>query len=280
MRIIFMGTPDFAVPALQALIDSPHDVMAVYTQPPRPKGRGMEVQKSSVHILADRYDIPVHTPQSLKKDTVEQDIFKGYQADVAVVAAYGLILPRSVLDAPKHGCLNIHASLLPRWRGASPIQHAIWKGDDKSGVTIMQMEEGLDTGPILLKEETPITLDTTAQQLHDNLSLMGGSLIIRAINRIERDGRIDGEIQDDALSTYAPLLKKTDGEIDRQAPAVETHRQIRALNPWPGTYIDGLKGRVKILSAHLEGTGLVYDMVQPEGKKAMDYQAAKNGGYL
>lgn len=280
MRIIFMGTPDFAVPALQALIDSPHDVMAVYTQPPRPKGRGMEVQKSSVHILADRYDIPVHTPQSLKKDTVEQDIFKGYQADVAVVAAYGLILPRSVLDAPKHGCLNIHASLLPRWRGASPIQHAIWKGDDKSGVTIMQMEEGLDTGPMLLKEETPITLDTTAQQLHDNLSLMGGSLIIRAINRIERDGRIDGEIQDDALSTYAPLLKKTDGEIDRQAPAVETHRQIRALNPWPGTYIDGLKGRVKILSAHLEGTGLVYDMVQPEGKKAMDYQAAKNGGYL
>ncbi len=280
MKIIFMGTPDFAVPALQAIIDSPHDVLAVYTQPPRPKGRGMEVHQSPVHQLAARYNIPVHHPVSLKKSEDEQKIFADYNADIAVVAAYGLILPKAVLEAPKYGCLNIHASLLPRWRGASPIQHAIWKGDDVSGVTIMQMEEGLDTGPMLLKEETPITLDTDAQQLHDNLSLMGGRLILRALSQIDRLGRVEGEVQDESVSTYAPLLKKTDGEIKPTALARDIHCQIRGLNPWPGTYIHGHKGRVKILSAHLEGSELVYDKVQPEGKKPMDLISAKNGGYL
>lgn len=280
MKIIFMGTPDFAVPALQVLIESAHEVVAVYSQPPRPKGRGMEVHKSPVQQLAEKHNIPVHNPISLKKSEAERTIFADYNADIAIVAAYGLILPKEVLESPKYGCLNIHASLLPRWRGASPIQHAIWKGDDKTGVTIMQMEEGLDTGPMLLKDETPITLDTTAQQLHDNLSLMGGKLILKAVSQIERLGRVEGEVQDNALSTYAPLLKKDDGEIMPTASVMDTHRQIRALNPWPGTYIKGYKGRVKVLKAHLFGNDLVYDLVQPEGKKAMDMISAKNGGYL
>lgn len=275
-----MGTPDFAVPALQALIDSAHQVVAVYSQPPRPKGRGMEVQKSPVHQLAEAHGIPVHYPKSLRKSEDEQKIFADYNADIAVVAAYGLLLPKAVLEAPKYGCLNIHASLLPRWRGASPIQHAIWKGDDKSGVTIMQMEEGLDTGPMILRDETSIAADTTAQQLHDNLSMMGGSLIVTVLGKIERDGRIDAEMQDDSLSTYAPLLKKEDGLINEAASALETDRQIRALNPWPGTYTHGLKGRIKILSAHLDNNHLIYDVVQPEGKKPMDLVSAKNGGYI
>ena len=275
-----MGTPDFAVPALRSIIESEHDVIAVYTQPPRPKGRGMQVQKSPVHELAESHDIPVFTPKSLRKSEEEQASFAALNADVAIVAAYGLLLPKSVLDAPKHGCINIHASLLPRWRGASPIQHAIWKGDDKSGVTIMQMEEGLDTGPMILKKETPITATTTAQALHDSLSAMGGPMIIEVLDTMARTGNVQAEIQDDTLATYAPMLKKTDGEIDPSAPAHATDRQIRALNPWPGTYTEGAKGRLKILQAHIDGDMIVYDLVQPEGKKPMDLQSAKNGGYV
>ncbi|PCI01275.1 MAG: methionyl-tRNA formyltransferase [Alphaproteobacteria bacterium] len=281
MRIIFMGTPDFAVPALQTLIDSDHEVVAVYSQPPRPKGRGMQVQKSPVHILADTYGIDVHTPKSLKdKHPDDQDIFVNLNADIAVVAAYGLILPTRILEAPKYGCINIHASLLPKWRGASPIQHAIWKGDTKSGVTIMQMELGLDTGPMILKGETDITPTTSAQELHDTLSNMGGGLLVSALDQIKTDGKVSGEKQDDAHSTYAPMLKKTDGEIDPSASAVDIDQQIRALNPWPGTYITGLKGRVKVLDAHIDEGILIYDRVQPEGKKPMDIKSAQNGGYL
>ena len=281
MRVIFMGTPDFAVPALQAILDAGHEVVAVYTREPKPKGRGMQVQKTPVHELADTHNIPVHTPKSLKdKFPDDQDIFVAYNADIAVVAAYGLILPTRILNAPTHGCINIHASLLPRWRGASPIHHAIWKGDDVSGVTIMQMEEGLDTGPMILKGDTPITPTTTVQALHDVLSIIGGDLIVKTLATIEQDGKIISEPQDDTLSTHAPMLKKTDGLIDEGATAIETDRQIRALNPWPGTYTDGLKGRVKIMQAHLDGNTLVYDIVQPEGKKPMDAKSAKNGGYL
>lgn len=280
MRIIFMGTPDFAVPALQSLIDSDHDVIAVYSQPPRPKGRGMQVQKSPVHKLADHYDIPVHTPKSLRKSEDEQAIFADLNADIAIVAAYGLLLPKSVLEAPKFGCINIHASLLPQWRGASPIQHAIWKGDDVSGVTIMQMEEGLDTGPMILKGQTAISKTTTAQDLHDALSSMGGTLVLDALSAIERDGIITSEPQDDALATYAPMLKRSDGEIDEQAPAIETDQQIRALNPWPGTFVIGKKGRLKVLKAHIENNQVVYDVIQPEGKKPMDITSARNGGYI
>lgn len=281
MRVIFMGTPDFAVPALQTLIESGHDVIAVYTRAPKPKGRGMAVQKSPVHIVAETHNIPVHTPKSLKdKYPEDQQKFTDLEADIAVVAAYGLILPTRILNAPRYGCINIHASLLPRWRGASPIQHAIWKGDDVSGVTIMQMEEGLDTGPMIIKGETPITSTTTAQDLHDALAVIGQTLIVGVLDQINEAGEIKAQPQNDAEATYAPMLKKSDGEIDLAALPIETDRQIRALNPWPGTYMAGNKGRIKILEAHVDDNNLVYDRVQPEGKKPMDRQSAINGGYL
>jgi len=277
MRVIFMGTPDFAVPALQGLIDSDHDVIAVYTREPKPKGRGMEMQKSAIHTLADDHDIPVYTPKSLKKSTEAQAEFAALNADIAVVAAYGLLLPKAVLDAPKYGCLNIHGSLLPRWRGAAPIQYAIWKGDDVSGVTIMQMDEGMDTGDMILKVETPITPTTTAQNLFDTLSTLGGEAILQVLDNIDM---IKPEKQDDALATYAPMLKKSDGEIDLNAPAAAIDCQIRGLTPWPGTFIHGPKGRVKILKAHVEGDEIIFDLIQPDGKKPMDIQSAKNGGYV
>ncbi len=277
MKIIFMGTPDFAVPALQALIDSDHDVIAVYTREPKPKGRGLELQKSAIHELADTYGIDVHTPKSLKKSVEAQAEFAALNADVAVVAAYGLLLPKAVLDAPKYGCLNIHGSLLPRWRGASPIQHAIWKGDDVSGITIMQMDVGMDTGDMILKIETPITHETTAQSLFNELSSMGGDAILNVINNIDT---LTPEKQDDVMATHAPMLKKTDGEIDMNASAHDIDCQIRGLNPWPGTYVQGLKGRVKILKAHVENNEIIFDKVQPEGKKPMDLKSAQNGGYL
>jgi methionyl-tRNA formyltransferase len=277
MRIVFMGTPDFAVPALQTLIDSEHDVVAVYSQPPRPKGRGMVLTKSPVHELAEQSDIPVFTPKSLKKSENEQQKFVSLNADVAVVAAYGLLLPKIVLDAPKYGCLNIHGSLLPRWRGASPIQHAIWKGDDVSGITIMQMDEGMDTGDMILKAKVPIKPDTTAQSLFDTLSNMGGDLVLDVLNRIDT---IKPEKQDEALATHSPMLKKSDGEIDMDVPAREIDCQIRGLTPWPGTFVQGLKGRVKVLKAHIDGEDIIFDLVQPEGKKPMDPKSAQNGGYL
>ena len=279
LRIIFMGTPDFAVPALRALISSSHEVIAVYSQPPRPKGRGYEVEKSPVHLTADEHNIPVYHPINFKADE-DKETFKNLNADIAVVAAYGLILPKAILEAPKYGCLNIHASLLPRWRGASPIQHAIWKGDTQSGVTIMQMERGLDTGPMILKGETDITETTTAQDLHDSLSEIGGDLIVQVLDQVDKIGLPETEQQDDSLSNYAPMLKKEDGQIDPSQDIKDIDQQIRALNPWPGTFTQGLKGRVKILKAHIEGDQLVFDLVQPDGKKPMDLQSAINGGYL
>jgi methionyl-tRNA formyltransferase len=279
LRIIFMGTPDFAVPALQALIDSKYKVIAVYTQPPRPKGRGYEVQKSPVHLTAEAHGLAVYHPQNFKSEE-DRNAFQDLHADVAVVAAYGLILPTAILDSPKHGCLNIHASLLPRWRGASPIQHAIWKGDTESGVTIMQMEKGLDTGPMIKKGVLPITPATTAQGLHDELSLIGGHLVIEVLAELAAGRPLPLMPQDNEKSTYAPMLKKSDGQIDWSQSAEEIDRQIRALNPWPGTYMNGLKGRVKVLKAHLEDDKLVLDQVQPEGKKPMDFKSAVNGGYL
>lgn len=279
LNIIFMGTPDFSVPALQKLIKSNHNVIAVYTQPPRPKGRGHQVQKSPVHVCAEEHDIPVYHPLNFKSDEAKEE-FKTLKADIAVVAAYGLILPQAILDAPHYGCLNIHASLLPRWRGASPIQHAIWKGDKESGVTIMQMEKGLDTGPMILKEHTEITSSTTASELHDALSQMGGDMILKVLNQLSEKGILNAQEQDNSLSTYAPMLQKSDGEIDFSNPAKDIDQQIRALNPWPGTYMNGLKGRVKVLKAHIENNELVFDLVQPEGKKPMDFISAVNGGYL
>ncbi len=294
LKIVFMGTPDFAVPALQALIDSPHEVIAVYSQPPRPKGRGQKVVPSPVHALAGEHGIPVYTPQSLKKGEALEE-FKALNADVAVVAAYGLILPPAALEAPRYGCLNIHASLLPRWRGAAPIQYAIWAGDAESGVTIMQMEEGLDTGPMIAKTTVPITPNTTSSMLHDQLAVQGAELILKVLENIEA---LKAEVQDNSLSTYASMLKKEDGLIDWSKPAAEIDRQIRALNPWPGTYTPDFKIKEALLTdektdrkpgtfldkkGHIAcGGGSVLQILklQPAGKNPMDFASALNGGYV
>jgi methionyl-tRNA formyltransferase len=289
-----MGTPAFAVPALEALARE-YQVIAVYSQPPRPAGRGYQVQKSPVHEKAESLSIPVFTPKTFKDADVQKE-FAAHNADVAVVAAYGLILPQAALDTPKYGCINIHASLLPRWRGASPIQHAIWKGDAQSGITIMQMEAGLDTGPMLLKGTVAITPQITTPMLHDALSAMGGDLIKKVLKNIDN---LAPEKQDDTASTYAPMLKKTDGQINWSQNATDIDCQIRALNPWPGTYTTAGGKRLKVLSATpatgtgeagkvLDRTGLIacgsgalqLQKVQPDGGKAMDVSAAINGGYL
>jgi len=303
LRIAFMGTPDFAVPALQGLIDAGHDVVCVYTQPPRPKGRGYQVIPSPVHETALAQGLPVYTPKSLKKDSLAQAQFIAHDLDLAVVAAYGLILPKVILDAPRLGCLNIHASLLPRWRGASPIQHAIWKGDDESGITIMQMDEGLDTGAMLKKEAVAIRPQTTTQSLHDELAALGAGMIVNIANRLAEGETIEGEAQDDALSTYAPLLTKEDGRINWTQEAAAIDRQVRALTPWPGVFAMDVAGRrLKIIETepaegiYTEPPGTVLDRighvscggdtalrlirVQPENGKAMDAISAINGGYL
>jgi len=301
LRIAFMGTPDFSVPALAALNDTHHEIICVYSQPPRPKGRGHKVQKSPVHIYADHNNIPVFHPKSLKK-LPEQEAFAAHNIDVAIVAAYGLILPKAVLDAPKYGCINIHASLLPRWRGASPIQRAIWNGDSESGVTLMQMDQGLDTGPEIAKESVPITPETTAQTLHDALSILGGDMIVNAIQDLAQHGHLKSTPQNNAQSTYAPMLKKEDGLIDWNKSAAQIDRQIRALNPWPGTYTENKDKRFKITKVTLSAqstdqpsgtlldkkgniacgdqTVLQIKTIQAAGKKPMDFASALNGGYI
>lgn len=297
LRIIFMGTPDFSVQALQALIDSPHVVVGVYTQPPRPKGRGHKVIPSPVDHLASTHDIPVYTPESLKSAGAQEE-FKSLNADVAVVAAYGLILPKAILDAPRYGCLNIHASLLPRWRGASPIQHAIWQGDHETGITIMQMDEGLDTGDMIAKRSVAITSDTTTSVLHDQLSALGAEMITKTIGQLAGDALPPAEPQHNEQSSYAPMLQKSDGHIDWTRPAVEIDRQIRALNPWPGTFTDDFKIKSAVLSdqttdkvpgtildkkGHIacgDGSVLQLMQIQPPGKQAMDFVSALNGGYV
>ncbi|MCC6105152.1 methionyl-tRNA formyltransferase [Acetobacter sp.] len=231
MRIIFMGTPDFAVPALHALHAAGHEIAAVYTQPPRPAGRGKALRASPVHQAAEKLGLPVRHPVSLRKNTDEWAAFAAFQADVAVVAAYGLILPQSMLDIPRLGCLNIHASLLPRWRGASPIQSAILAGDPESGVTIMQMEAGLDTGPMLLRGSVPINGQTTASSLHDALSALGGTLIVQALA-----DQPPATPQPENGVTYAQKLTREDGRINWQESAIAIDRRIRALTPWPGTF--------------------------------------------
>jgi methionyl-tRNA formyltransferase len=248
LRTIFMGTPGFAAIALKALVDAGHDVITVYSQPPRPKGRGMDVQKSPVHALAEEQGIPARTPVSVK--TLEEiAAFQALQADVAVVAAYGLILPKAILDAPRHGCLNIHASLLPRWRGAAPIQRAIMAGDTETGVTIMQMDEGLDTGPMLLREALPIGPETNAGALHDSLAALGARMIVAALDRLP-DG-LKAAPQPAEGATYAAKITKDEARIDWRRSALEIDRQIRGLSPTPGAFAEIKGERVAILSAEL-----------------------------
>lgn len=297
LNIIFMGTPDFAVTALDAIAQSGHKVVCVYCQPPRPAGRGHKLQPTPVHRRAEELGLPVRHPLSFKKDAEACAEFASLNADIAVVAAYGLILPLDVLNAPKHGCLNIHASLLPRWRGAAPIQRAILAGDEKTGICIMQMEEGLDTGPVLLRDETPIISTTTASTLHDTLAAQGGKLIVDALNLIAAGTPPSPQKQDAAQSTYAKMLSKEDGRIDWAKPAQNIERQLRALTPWPGVWCIAGDERLKVLAADIVnrngkpgevlsrdltiacGTGaLILKTVQPQDRKAMDGASFMNGG--
>lgn len=261
LRLVFMGTPDFSVPALAELIGAGHEVVAVYSQPPRPSGRrGLEALPGPVHRYAEAAGIPVFTPVSLKGEA-EQQAFRELNADAAVVVAYGLLLPKAVLDAPRLGCFNIHASLLPRWRGAAPIQRAIMAGDPATGVMIMRMEEGLDTGSVCLGEQVAIGADETAGELHDRLSQLGASLIIRAMSALER-GNLDATPQATEGVTYAAKIDKAEARIDFSQTAAAVHNQVRGLSPFPGAYFevslaDGRPAeRVKVLRTEVvQGSG-------------------------
>lgn len=249
MKLVFMGTPDFAVAILDSLLSAGHEIVAVYSQPPRPAGRGHKEQPSPVHAFATARGLPVRTPLTLRSPE-EQAAFAALKADAAVVAAYGLILPQAVLDAPRHGCLNVHASLLPRWRGAAPIQRAILAGDSDSGVTIMQMEAGLDTGPILLMRSLPLPPDVTAPWLHDRLAELGARMIVEAVEKLN-DGTLVAQSQPDEGAVYAAKLTRDEARIDWRLPARQIERQVRALNPWPGVWFDLGGERVKVLTATL-----------------------------
>jgi methionyl-tRNA formyltransferase len=252
MRIIFMGTPEFAVPALRALHAAGHEVACVYTQPPRPAGRGKKLSASPVQMAAEALGVPVRSPKSLRGEA-EQAEFAALDADVAVVAAYGLILPQPVLGAPRHGCLNIHASLLPRWRGAAPIHRAVMAGDGETGVTIMQMEAGLDTGPMLHKVAVPVGRKTTGE-LFGELGAVGAAAMVDVLADL---AAFPPEAQDDAAAIYAPKIDKAEAKIDWNAPAEGIERLVRGLAPFPGAWFELGEAkepeRVKLLLA--EGAG-------------------------
>ncbi|BCA26041.1 methionyl-tRNA formyltransferase [Metapseudomonas otitidis] len=254
LRLVFAGTPEFAAEHLKALLDTPHQIVAVYTQPDRPAGRGQKLMPSPVKQLALQHGLPVLQPPTLR-DPAAQEELRALAPDLMVVVAYGLILPQVVLDIPRLGCINSHASLLPRWRGAAPIQRAVQAGDAESGVTVMQMEAGLDTGPMLLKVTTPITAGDTGGSLHDRLAQLGPQAVVQAIAGLAA-GTLQGEVQDDALATYAHKLNKDEARIDWSRPADELERLVRAFNPWPICHstLDGQP--LKVLAAEpAEGRG-------------------------
>jgi methionyl-tRNA formyltransferase len=274
MRLIFMGTPDFAVETLKSLIAAGHEIACVYSQPPRAKGRGLALTPTPVHAFAETQGIEVRTPLLLKSDEAQLK-FAEVKADAAVVVAYGLLLPQAILDAPKHGCFNVHASLLPRWRGAAPIQRAIMAGDKESGVTIMRMELGLDTGPMVKAGRLPITPNTTASSLHDELSVLGAKLMVEVL----RNPSVHGETQPTDDVTYAKKIDKAEARIDFSKSAVEVHNHIHGLSPFPGAWCLMNGARVKILEARV-GKGPVsfpctddfieFTKLQREGKGVMD----------
>ncbi|MEL0437798.1 methionyl-tRNA formyltransferase [Phycobacter sp. K97] len=252
MRVVFMGTPEFSVPVLDALVEAGHEIAAVYCQPPRPAGRGKKDRPTPVHARAEALGLEVRHPVSLK-GAEEQAAFAALEADIAVVVAYGLILPQAVLDAPKQGCLNIHASLLPRWRGAAPIHRAIMAGDAETGICIMQMEAGLDTGPVLLRQSTPIGGEETTAGLHDRLSEMGAGLIVEALASLPE---LTPEVQPQEGVTYAAKIDKGEAQVDWSKPAQEVDRKIRGLSPFPGAWCEINGQRVKLLASRLvKGTG-------------------------
>ncbi len=247
LRLAFMGSPDFAVPTLSALIDAGHDVVRVYAQPPRPAGRGHKERPCPVHAHAADRGIEVSTPKSLKSPETIAD-FAALGLDAAVVVAYGLILPQAVLDAPRLGCLNVHASLLPRWRGAAPIHRALLAGDAESGISIMQMDAGLDTGGVLAEARTPIAADETAETLHDRLAGMGAALLVETLGKLAA-GEATATPQPVEGVTYAEKLDRSEARIDWTLPAADLERRVRALNPWPGVWFEHQGERIKVLKA-------------------------------
>ncbi len=293
-RIAFMGTPEFALPALAALIEAGHEIACVYTQPPRRAGRGKMARATPVHAFAAINNIEVRHPESLR-GAAEQAEFAALDLDLAVVVAYGLILPKPILEAPRHGCLNIHASLLPRWRGAAPIQRAILAGDEETGVTIMRMDAGLDTGPMLMQERVAMGPDTDAAELHDTLALLGARMIVAALDGLEA-GTLAETPQPDAGVTYAAKIDKAETRIDWTRPAAALERQVNAFSPAPGAWFELGGERVKVLSAEArtgEGApGTVLDGrltvacgegalrllgLQPAGKTAMAAESFLRG---
>lgn len=302
LNIIFAGTPDFAAQHLQALLDSEHNVIAVYTQPDKPAGRGKKLQASPVKQLAETHNIPVYQPKSLRKEEAQAEL-KALNADVMVVVAYGLILPEAVLNAPKYGCLNVHGSILPRWRGAAPIQRAIWAGDSETGVTIMQMDVGLDTGDMLHKVYTEILPTETSASLYQKLAELAPPALLDVLNGLAT-AQFTPEKQDDDLANYAEKLTKEEAKLDWTMPAAQLERNIRAFNPAPIAFltveVNGKEERVKVYQAnvlpHQEktlGTILAFDktglqiatqdgvlnitQLQPPGKKPMSVQDFLNG---
>lgn len=290
MRVVFMGTPEFSVPTLTEIVSAGHEVVAVYTRAPKPAGRGQAERKSPVHEAADAFGIPVFTPRSLKGEA-EQQAFAALGAEVAVVVAYGLILPLAVLDAPEHGCLNLHGSLLPRWRGAAPMQRAIMAGDKQTGLVVMRMDEGLDTGAMGPTEIIPIGPDMTAGELHDQMMRLGADLMGRALAALER-GSLDFKPQPDEGATYAAKIEKAEARLDFSQDAETVHNRIRGLSPFPGAWFEmelgGRMTRIKALrSSVVDGNGPAGSLgddltiacgsgavrltqVQREGKGAMD----------
>ena len=253
MKLAFLGTSEFAVPALKALVEAGHDVLAVYTRAPRPAGRGQQERRTPVHETAAALGLPVRTPRGLRNED-EAASFRALDLDAAVVVSYGHILPASFLEAPVLGCLNIHGSLLPRWRGAAPIHRAILAGDAETGVTIMRMDEGLDTGPMLLAESTPISAGDTAQLVHDRLAALGARLIVSTLDALV--GRsLEAVPQPQDGVTYAHKLGKEEGALDWRRPAAELERKVRAFHPWPGTWFEIGGERIKVLAAALTLAG-------------------------
>lgn len=253
LKVIFMGTPDFSVPTLEALLEAGHEIVQVLTQPPAPAGRGKQLLKSAVHVFAEEHGLAVSTPSSLKDETVQSQL-AALGADVGVVVAYGQILPKAVLDLPRLGCLNLHGSLLPRWRGAAPIQRAIMAGDAETGVQVMAMDEGLDTGAVYLSQTFPIGARTTAGALHDILCVNGAQLMVKALTGLEA-GSLSAEAQSEVGATYAKKIEKAEARIDWSKSAAEVDQQIRGLSPFPGAWFeverDGKLHRVKVLKATL-----------------------------
>ena len=252
LRLAFMGSPDFSNGTLRALIAMGHDVACVYAQPPRPAGRGQKERLCPVHALAVEHGIPVRTPKNFQ-DPADQQAFRDLDLDVAIVVAYGLLLPQEILDAPRLGCLNVHASILPRWRGAAPIQRAILAGDTETGVAIMKMDIGLDTGPVLAEARTLISPDETGQSLHDRLAMMGADLMAETLPGYA-DGSIVAQPQSDDGATYASKLEKHEGCINFNETVQELDRRVRAFSPWPGTFFEFDGKRVKVMSAEISDT--------------------------